>query len=86
MVGSVRRGSATEKLLAILSTSPVITPDDASAATGASISSVYDAIDRLSESGVLRGLTDRKRNQIWGATVILDELEDLGLRIEVASR
>ncbi|MEZ5380500.1 MAG: Fic family protein [Microthrixaceae bacterium] len=32
-------------------------------------------------AGVLRPLTSRKRNQVWGAGLILDELEDLSDRI-----
>ena len=36
---------------------------------------------RLVEAEVLRPLTDRKRNQVWGAGLILDELEDLDDRI-----
>ena len=44
-------------------------------------SSVFAAINRLHEAGVLRPLTDRKRDQVWGASMVLDELEDLGVRI-----
>jgi hypothetical protein len=44
-------------------------------------SSVFAAINRLHEAGILRPLTDRKRDQVWGASLILDELEDLSLRI-----
>ncbi len=86
MVGSVRRGSATERLLALLPSTPVLTADDAISAISTSPSSIYESIDRLVEAGVLRPLTDRTRNQVWGATLILDELQDLGLRIEVSSR
>lgn len=86
MVGSVRRGSAVAKLLAVLPSEPVLSAADASGATGVSGSSLYGALDRLTEAGVLRTLMNRSRNQVWGATLILDELEDLGLRIEVASR
>ena len=47
----------------------------------ASRSSVLAAIDRLRDAGVLRPLTNRKRDQVWGASLILDEVEDLGARI-----
>ncbi len=47
-------------------------------------SSVFTAINRLHDAGALRPLTDRKRNQVWGATLVLDELEDLGVRIAAA--
>jgi Fic family protein len=80
-VGRVRAGSAAAKLLAILPARPVVTADDVAAATGAPLSSVYAAIERLDTAGVLRPLTNRKRDQIWGATLILEELDELGARI-----
>lgn len=86
MVGRVRAGSAAAKLLALLPAHPILTADDACTAIGASVSSVYAAIDRLHEAGVLRPLTDRKRDQVWGASLVLDELDDLGTRIAHAAR
>lgn len=38
------------------------------------------------EAGVLRPLTDRRRNHVWGVASVLDELDDLGARIADASR
>ena len=49
------------------------------------VSSVYTAIGRLVEAEILRPLTARKRNQVWGATDILDELADLDQRIRQAA-
>lgn len=86
MAGTARKGSTVDKLLRLLTTMPVFTSEDAIDTLEAGGSSVYDAIDRLASAGVLRPLTDPKRNRVWGASVILDELEDLGLRIELASR
>jgi hypothetical protein len=37
-------------------------------------------------AGVLRPLTDRRRDQIWAAGDILDALDDLDARIGVAAR
>jgi Fic family protein len=85
-VGRVRSGGATDVLLRALPLDPVVTVDDAVESTGASRSVVYETIERLAEAGVLRPLTARKRNQVWGAVAVLDELEDLGRRIESASR
>jgi Fic family protein len=81
MVGRVRAGSAAAKLLAVLPTRPVLSVEDACAAVGGPVSSVYAAIERLYAADVLRPLTERKRNQVWGASLILDELDDLGARI-----
>ncbi len=47
---------------------------------------MYRAVDRLVEVDVLRPLTDRKRNQVWGVGDMLDELDDLGVRIGAAAR
>jgi Fic family protein len=81
LTGPVRRGSAAAKLLALLPGTPILSSDDAVALVDAPRSSVFDAIGRLRDAGVLRALTDRRRDQIWGAGSILDELGDLDMRI-----
>ncbi len=53
---------------------------------GGATSAVYRAVDALAEAGVLRPLTDRRRNQVWGVGDMLDELEDLSVRIGAAAR
>ena len=84
LTGPVRRGSAAAKILALLPGAPILSSDDAVALIDAPRSSVFDAIGRLRDAGVLRALTGRRRNQIWGAGLVLDELEDLGVRIATA--
>ena len=64
----------------------MLAAEDACAAIDSPNSSVYAAIERLRDAGVLRPLTERKRNQVWGAGLILDELDDLGVRIARAAR
>lgn len=86
MVGRIRRGSAADNLLRSLPARPILSAADALSAVDAPESSVYAAIERLRDAGVLRPLTDRKRNQVWGAGLILDELDDLGARIARAAR
>ena len=85
-IGPVRRGSATAALLALLMARPVLTAEDAAEATGASSSAVSVALNRLHAAGVLRPLTDRKRDQVWGAAAVPDELEALNVRIAAAAR
>ncbi|NDL57866.1 Fic family protein [Phytoactinopolyspora mesophila] len=85
-VGRTRRGSAVDMVLALLPAQPVISAEDVCGKIAAPVSSVYAAIDRLRDAGVLRPLTERKRNQVWGAGLILDELDDLGMRIADAAR
>jgi Fic family protein len=82
---AARRGSAAAELLALLPARPILSSEDAVTALDAPRSSVFTAINRLRDAGVLRPLTDRKRDQVWGASLILDELDDLGLRIAQAS-
>lgn len=81
LTGPVRAGSAAAKLLEELPRRPIVTTDAAIALASAAPSTVYAAIDRLHQAGVLRPLTQRTRNQIWGAGAILDELDDLQLRV-----
>jgi Fic family protein len=78
LTGPVRRGSAAAKILALLPGTPILSSDDAVALIDAPRSSVFDAIGRLRDAGVLRAVTGRRRNQIWDAGLVLDELEDLG--------
>ena len=85
-VGRVRRDSATARLLEVLPASPVLSAEEAEAKVGGATSAVYRAVDRLVEVDVLRPLTDRKRNQVWGVGDMLDELDDLGVRIGAAAR
>ncbi len=81
-----RRGSAAIRLLDGLAAAPVFSADDAAQSIGGSGSSVYSAIEKLHDAGVIRPLTRRIRNQVWGASDVLDELEALGARIAAAAR
>jgi hypothetical protein len=56
---------------------------EANERVGGALSTTYSALDRLVEAGILRPLTDRRRNQVWGVVALLDELDDLGMRIAV---
>jgi Fic family protein len=85
-LGGVRAGSAVRSLLELLPAHPILSSDEACALLGGARSSVFAAIDRLRAAGVLRPLTSRRRDQIWAAGDILDELADLDLRIGAAAR
>ena len=85
-VGRIRSDSATARLLDVLPATPVLSAQEAEAMVGGATSAVYRAVDRLVEVDVLRPLTDRKRNQVWGVGDMLDELDDLGVRIGAAAR
>jgi Fic family protein len=85
-VGPVRVGSAIRRLLDRLTEHPVFSAEEAEVIVGGTSSAVYRAIDQLRNAEILRPLSDRKRNQIWGVADMLDELDDLGTRIATAAR
>ena len=82
---NARGGSAAEQLLAQLPARPILSSEDALAIVDGPRSSVFAALNRLHDAGVLRPLTARKRDQVWGASLILDELGDLSIRIGQAA-
>jgi Fic family protein len=86
VVGRVRRGSATDRLLEWATRVAAFTAEEAHEALGGPLSSVYTAIERLTAARILRPLTDRRRNQVWGVAAVLDELDDLGARIARSAR
>lgn len=79
--GSPRRGSATAVLIDELAALPVFTTDDLERRLGLATATAYRTVDRLAGAGVLRPLTQRTRNQVWGVADLLEELDDLGIRI-----
>ena len=86
LVGPVRSDSAAGRLLGHLLVQPILSAEGAQELMGTSASATYAAIERLHHSGVLRPLTARTRNQVWGASLVLEELDDLGVRIARAAR
>ncbi|MDF9717254.1 Fic family protein [Nocardioides sp. ChNu-99] len=84
--GRPRRGSAAARILDTLLDHPVFSADDAEERVGGATSSVYGAINRLHDAGVVRPLTRRTRNQVWVAAAVADELNDLGVRIAQRAR
>lgn len=84
--GRPRAGSAARKIIDSLLDAPVFSADDVEARVGGATSSIYAALDRLESNDVIRPLTNRARNQVWGAAALMDELDDLGVRIGVRAR
>jgi Fic family protein len=81
-----RRGSAPRMLVDSLLENPVVTAADAERITGVGTANAYKAMRRLSDAGVVREVTNRQRNQVWAAGAVLDELDDLNVRIAAAIR
>lgn len=84
--GRPRSGSAARKIVDSLLDVPVFSAEQAAERFGGATSSIYAALDRLVSTGVVRPLTTRTRNQVWGASALLDELDDLGVRIGARAR
>lgn len=84
--GGPRGGSAAALVLDTLAIVPIFTADELRRRLEIPAASLYRAIERLEETEVIRPLTDRKRDQVWGAGDLLDELDDLGLRIGIRAR
>ncbi|MCB1294525.1 MAG: Fic family protein [Gordonia sp.] len=85
MSGPLRSHSAAAKIVGSLINVPVVTAEDVIDRLELKPSSVYAAIERLQSAGIIHPLTTRKRDQIWGAGLVLDELESLGARIKKAA-
>ena len=56
---------------------PVLDAEDAQALTGASSSAAYGALDRLVADSVLHIAVARKRDRVWVAAAVIDEVEIL---------
>ncbi|MFI7587037.1 hypothetical protein ACIB24_08175 [Spongisporangium articulatum] len=78
-LGRVRAGGAVAVLLDALPATPVVSAEDVERLTHGG--RLYAMLPRLVEARVLAPLTDRKRDQLWGAIDVLDELDDLNRRI-----
>ena len=70
-----RTGSAAAALLPLLPSNPVVDASDVARLTGASQARAYTAIERLEEAGVLRRITQSKRDVAWAAGDVLDEAD-----------
>lgn len=85
-IGTVRTGSSTSQLLDRLISIPVFSAEELVGKIGKNPSSIYNAISKLNNVGILEPLSDQRRNQIWGAVDVLGELEDLNNRIATKGR
>ncbi len=82
----LRSDSAAARLLPLLLDHPILSAAVAIDPLRSGPILAYAAIDRLRTAGVLRPLTSRTRDQIWGAGAVLDELDDLSARVGRAAR
>ncbi|WIB63758.1 Fic family protein [Curtobacterium sp. MCBD17_040] len=81
---SPRRGSGAEDVIDHLLALPVFTVEQMAHETHRDEQTVFRAVARLEDSGVIHEVTDRKRDRVFAARDVLDELDDLDLRIRNA--
>ena len=77
----VRAGSAADGIVEALVGLPVFTVEDMADRTGLAERAVQRGLERLLEAQVVREVTDRKRDRVYAVTDVLDEFEDLDMRI-----
>lgn len=76
-LGSVRKNSAADLLLAALPGAPVITVNSAAALIGRTYPAANNAVGQLVDAGVLRQVTIGKRNRAYEAPDIIAAFSDL---------
>lgn len=79
-----RRNSADEKIIARLLERPVFEAHTAAHFAGIGENSIYAALDRLVEAGVLSLVSTAKRYRAWAATEVLDEVDRLSERLRIS--
>lgn len=78
-----RGGSAAAALLPLLTSHPIVDAHDIARLTGASPARVYATVERLVEAGVLRPITQSKRDMTWAAGEVLDEADLMVERLRI---
>lgn len=76
-----RSDSTTAKLVPAFFANPVMTTSDIEAVVATSPPQIYAAIGRLEAAGVIHEITGRKRDRVWVASDLMEELDDLDRRI-----
>jgi len=72
---NARAGSTTSRLVNLLLERPIVHAYDVATMLGASRASAYRALDALEQAGVLRKITQSKRDMTWAAGEVLDEAD-----------
>ncbi|GAA1213815.1 Fic family protein [Rhodoglobus aureus] len=81
-ISNPRSGSAAAAIIGMLLDHPVFSAEDVELLLpDAQTSAIYKALTRLEKDGVIHEVTARKRDRVWSATLVMDELDDLADRI-----
>ena len=79
--GHPRKHSASGKIITRLTDAPFLSSDYLEHTMDLSESALHRALSLLSHTGIIHELTGKKRNRVWVATDVIDELKSLELRI-----
>jgi Fic family protein len=85
-VGGSRPGTPLHRLLDLLTEEPIVDLDLVADRIGVDELEAADLVRRLLDAGVLRRAPRSRRAPVWLAGGVLDEVQDLSLRIQSASR
>ncbi len=80
MVGA-RKGSTTDRIIDVLLEYPALDVHTVTNRLKVSDQAAWDALNRLTEAGVLHELTRSKRDRAWAATEVMNELDGLNNRL-----
>ena len=70
-----RSGSSEESLIDALLARPVLAADTAQEITGSSDTATYRALNKLTNAGILEVISESKRDRVWAAVDVMNELE-----------
>lgn len=76
-----RAGSTASRLIDVLLEYPALDARTVTTRLGVSDQAAREALDRLTEAGVLHELTGSRRDRAWAATDVMNELEGLNARL-----
>lgn len=76
-----RKGSAADRMLDFMLDLPVFTVDQVVTRTGTNLASAYQAVERLEQEAIIYEITGRKRDRVWAASDVLEELDALNARV-----
>lgn len=70
-----RSGSSEESIIDALLARPVLDADTAQEITGSSDTATYRALNKLTNAGILEVISESKRDRVWAAVDVMNELE-----------
>jgi Fic family protein len=76
-----RKSSATDRMLDLMLDLPVFSVEQMVQRTGISQASVYQAVERLEQEAIVYEITGRRRDRVWAANDVLEELDALNARV-----